>query len=1202
LKVGTLLKKSSSLGLRNMKDGEIMKRFHVVALFVPLFLCAIPLARAVDPPKPNIKLSSASGPVGSKVTITGTNLGSDPKNNTVTFGDVAAEAKTWTDKKIEVTVPAGAKTGDVVVQVKVADVASNDVPFKVTASPAKPLACSKGDPVTLGVLNGKDADALALTLSSVFHGQFVATVCDSKPDSSGDKSVSPPASGGDSSGSSKNTLQVKSFGGTTVKKCSAANVSRCALDGLAVSLDRDNFKGILNSNYVVQVNGFALSLVRAFPHPTPDIDVEAVDNGRRIGIDSPDFLILVPSAAVVGQTSSVKTLAQHVAGLKHDFELLSKYAPPYPAKVCPAGGTIAAESCLAEHTIVLSALNPRDVALHAAGLFPAAYVQPPVRVFPLNHAVALLPPNYVEDPSAATVEQYELYQQNQQQMALIAALQSAPPAASPAASTTPVTTTSTTIKTPLPSSTKVGDSAAQDNANSLAAATASILTTTSTTPAAAGSAPSSPGGTTTPAPGAASPPATPSAASAQPAAPSWGIDNIVRLYDYRDAAGIAAAINGMVSYLPNSRPIVQALSDNGANDMIEILPSAAKQDGYTLGDIERAVSLLDLPRPQLSLQVWSYQISATVKNPVEPAKNRKVKCPKTKRSSQPCREYGEEDDARTALENVNARVDEANRHMTKALEGGMDAIYQEALKKARPIPVCSPVHSPADCDPRARVDDPFFQEDFREYLTMKYHDCVVRDGYCLGYYDALDYPSEGSGHVTNASLGRLLLFLAATNYLEAGRLKGLIIDRMQTALGDRPCVQTHPLCDRKSTPDSSTRYFSRLSDQLDRVAEPGNLRILRAAFLDFFFNYKWTINYPNDFVPYDLRHSAHTLDDLLQPIVNAFNHDIDEYVQDQLDDPNLIPKTSKAGLINQGMVSVATLSGTQAMVSGEVSNYFNITQTPSLSEVAQNLLAPSSSSSTGGAPGLQGLISTNPYVVGGEALASMLAPQRAVAQLARGITLTVTPTSLDTASSAELNVNLLVNEPDGSPQTVNTSTTTQDLLDRVASHVVTDTVRVQSLKLFDLSTLSMEITHPQTPTCVPLADEGGWRVLSYFAAVPFSVPCAVWRSTFGSMPVAGRLFEWPRPPITVDNRSVAIIRAVVVPTAMDLGEALDFETDRVRDPVTNLTESLSSVSQLGWKTRQFHRLMMQCILNSAVPGCPARLSEIPDDLRKPTTN
>jgi hypothetical protein len=1130
---------------------------------------------------------------------------------------VAAEAKTWTDQKIEVTVPAGVKTGDVVIRVKVANVASNEQPFKVTAPPAAPLACSKGDPINLGVLNGKDADALSLTLSSLFHGRFVVAACDSKTDSSVSKSAAPSASADDASGGSKNTLQVKGVGSIAVKKCAAANPPRCALDGLAASLDRDNFKGILNSNYVVRVNGFAPSLVAAFPHPTPDIDVELVDNGLGIGVASVDFLILVPSYAVLGQSSSLKTMAQHAAGLKRDFELLSQYAPPYPAKLCPVGGTFAAELCLSEHTIVLSVLNPRDVALHAASLFPAANVQPPVRVFSLNHAVALLPPGYAEDTSAAAVEQYELYLQNQQQTALIGALQSGSPAAGPAPSTSPLTTTSTTIKTPLPSPVTTPDFAPQGNNANSASATTSILTTTSTVPPPAGSAPSGPSGTSTPGAGAASSAMPPIAASAQPSAPSWGIDNIVRLYDYRDARGIAAAINGMVSYLPNSRPIVQALSYNGANDMIEILPSAAKQDGYTLGDIERAISLLDLPRPQLSLQVWSYQISAKVKNPLEPDRNRKVKCPKTNKSSQPCREYGEQDDARTALERVDARVDEANRRMTKALESGMDAIFQEALKKARPIPVCSLTLLPSNglahpsltprlnesaCDPKSRAEDPFFQEDFREYLTMKYHDCVVRDRYCIGYYNALDYPSEGYGHVSDASLGRLLLFLAATNYVEASTLKEMIIEHMRSVLGERPCIQTHLLCDRRSLTDSSKRYFNRLSDQFDRVTESGNLRILRAAFLDFFFNYKWTINYPNDFVPYDLRRSAHALDDLLQPIVNAFDRDIDEYVQDQLDDPSLVPKTSKAGLVSQGMVSIAALSGTQGMVSGQVSNYFNVTQTPSLSEVAQHLLAPSSSGGTGGALGLQGLISTNPYVVGGEALASMLAPQKAIAQLSRGITLTVTPTSLDTASSAELNVNLLVNEPDGSPQAVNTTSTTQDLLDRVASHVVTDTVRVQSLKLFDLSTLSMEITHSQTSTCVPLADEGGWRFLSYFAAVPFSVPCAVWRSTFGSMPVAGRLFEWPRSPITVDNRSVAIIRAVVVPTAMDLGEALDFESDRVKDPVTNVTESLWSVGQLGWRARQFHRLMMQCVLNSSVQGCPARLSEIPDDLRKPATN
>jgi hypothetical protein len=909
-------------------------------------------------------------------------------------------------------------------------------------------------------------------------------------------------------------------------------------------------------------------LALAFPHPTLDIDVEQANNGRADNGNSDNYLILVPSSTVLGQAAAQKALAQDVAGLKHDFQLLYRLyqstlpaAPPGPC-LAPAGAVAPDDSarCFANNTVAFSVLDPRDAALQADALLPG-YIG---EVFPLNRSVTFLPRDSPIDfgraSTARAVEQYELYKQNQKQTQFLASLQSTPPAGSPTPAASPVTTTTTTVKTPVPPSSSGSTTGGGSSAPS--SATTSISTSTSTTPAAG----ASPSGAATPAAGS-TPSAAPAGASAtpppaQPVAPSWTIDNIVRLYDYRDAPGIAAAINGMVLYVPNSRPIVQALSDNGANDLIEILPSAAAQGGYTVGDIERAISLLDLPRPQLSLQVWSYQISAKVKNPVKPYKRFDV--------------TAEEDDARTALKNVNQKVDQTNRNMTKALERGMETIYNAA--RANP--------------------DSFFDATFRGYLTQKYHECILRDRYCLGYYDALDYPDQvypdqvPSNKVIGASLGHLLLFLAAASDTQANPLVNTIIGNMEselTSIPIYPCAQ------------QQNGSFARFREQLDRVSQPGNLHILRAAFLDFFFNYKWTLNYPNDFIPYDLRHSAHALDDLLQPMDNAFNQDIDDYVQAQLDeDQCLIPRTRRAGLISQGMVSVAALSGTPATVSGQVSNYFNITQIPSLSQVAQNLLA--GANNTAGPTGLQGLVSTNPYVVGGEALAGILAPPKLTAQLTRGITLTVTPTSLDTASAAELNVSLVVNEPDGAPQSVNSAAATQDLLDRVASHVVTDTVRVQSLKLFDLSTLSMQITHPQTPTCLPLEDDGFWRKVSYVAAVPFSVPCAVWRSAFGSVPVAGRLFEWPRPPITVDNRSVAIIRADVVPTAMDFGEALNFESDRVRDPVTGLTESLSSVSQLGWRTRQFHRLLMQCVVNSTPVGCPVTLSDVPEDVRKPTTN
>ena len=1109
---------------------------------------------------------------------------------------------------------------------------------------ATALSRSRAFSIPLGALSGTDADALAQTLSTVFHGQYIVTACaDAKKDDSSSQPASPAAPGADSSGSSKHTLMVQAVGKSTVKAC-PLDASRCAFDAVEGSLDRDNFSGgVLNSNFVVHIEDkdFAIKLSNNFLHPVPDIDVErAVDDHeakdcvaecergckkqtagaceKECSDDCKEsfkgrgaYLILVPSSLVVKQSATLKTLGEDAAGLKQDFERLSKrFSTPVPSddsnesRCFPAADPSDseqikirkikdAEQCFADYTVMLSVLDPRDVALQAKRLFDDR-VAPDPQVFPLNHSVVLLPassrPN--SNQTAAAIEQFELYQQDQKQSKLTAMLQSSSGAGTPATGTPVTTTVTSTTKTSLP--------AASGKTNPSSTTSTSTTTSTITQPSAqagagagsgatgaaaapssqsaGGASSSSAGGSSSgSAGGAGSGGGQTSGGQAQPAQPTWGIDNIVHLYHYRDAAGIATAINGMVSYVPNSRPIVAPLSDFGANDMLEILPTAAAQGGYTIGDIERAISLLDLPRPQLSLQVWSYQISAKVENPNKPYS----------------RGGDSPDAARCVLNKVNRRVDEANLKMTKALQAGMHEVFKTA---------------------RGAAPNGFFDEHFREYLTERYSDCIKKDRYCLGYFTALEYPDVNSTdtgqYVAGASLGRLLLFLAAATDAEAKDLAPHIVDRMQAELG-KPCPSDSCApCGSEKCPHAGKPgiYFSRVAEELNRITLPGNLSALRAAFLDFFFNYKWTLNYPNDFVPYDLRRSAHVLDDLLQPIINAFNADIDEYVQDNLDDPGLICKTEKAGLISQGRVQVAALSGTQAFISGQVSNYFNITQTPSLSEVAQGLLAASSSgggsgsgngsaggggasasgaggatqgSGTAGASGgkggggtssggsassaLQGLISTNPYVVGGEALAAILAPPKVTAELTKGVTLTVTPTSLDTASSAELTVNLLVNEPDGGPQSVNSTATKQDLLDRVASHQVTDVVRVQSLKLFDLSTLSMEITHPQTPTCVPLAEDQPGRTFSYIAAVPFSVPCAVWRSVFGSIPVAGRLFEWPRAPITVDNRSVAIIRATVVPTAMDFGEALTFEDDRIADPVTNSTIALSSTRQIGWR-------------------------------------
>jgi hypothetical protein len=68
------------------------------------------------PTGPNISsLSVAAGPVGTAVTINGVNFAATQGASTVTFNGIAAQPTAWSATSITVTVPRGAKTGNVVV-------------------------------------------------------------------------------------------------------------------------------------------------------------------------------------------------------------------------------------------------------------------------------------------------------------------------------------------------------------------------------------------------------------------------------------------------------------------------------------------------------------------------------------------------------------------------------------------------------------------------------------------------------------------------------------------------------------------------------------------------------------------------------------------------------------------------------------------------------------------------------------------------------------------------------------------------------------------------------------------------------------------------------------------------------------------------------------------------------------------------------
>src|SRR5258708_39612269 len=86
-----------------------------LSILVLLVLSGVMEVRAQTP---NISsLSPTSGLVGTSVTIARTNFGSTQGTSTVTFNGTTATVTSWGSGSIQVTVPSGATTGNVVVNV-----------------------------------------------------------------------------------------------------------------------------------------------------------------------------------------------------------------------------------------------------------------------------------------------------------------------------------------------------------------------------------------------------------------------------------------------------------------------------------------------------------------------------------------------------------------------------------------------------------------------------------------------------------------------------------------------------------------------------------------------------------------------------------------------------------------------------------------------------------------------------------------------------------------------------------------------------------------------------------------------------------------------------------------------------------------------------------------------------------------------------
>lgn len=533
-------------------------------------------------------------------------------------------------------------------------------------------------------------------------------------------------------------------------------------------------------------------------------------------------------------------------------------------------------------------------------------------------------------------------------------------------------------------------------------------------------------------------------------------NHIIRLYNSRNADKVATAIKGTF-------PDIDAGA--AADDVIFLKGNPT--DAHSFSNVDRLVARLDLPRPGVTLNVWSLQLSS--KDPVE-----------LDNDSHSVQE--QVDRYNGALENALAqgwhRLSEqwGTGPSTPTAKAFHDYIAKVDIK-------CGPI--PLDAC-RSRNQSPFF--------TLN-QDCA-QDHYCLGFKDAFD--------LTTPSLTRMLLILASTD--NPDKTAKDVVDEMEKptagyVAGDPQLV------------------FTNFKTRLSRLtASSKELGALRAAYADFLYTYKWSVSYSNDFVPYELPTSASNLDSQLEPFMSALNQDVATYLEkvQKLVREDLVKKKYdvKKQLYSTGMVSVRAISGLSSEVDTKTASFFDATPPVTVNDVAKGLKDAETN--------MPAAVSGN---LGAHAAAALMAglsaEKPAVARVGRALTFKATPVSLITASAAELDVTLEASE-DGDNQVFfkdAAGTKQVDDTSRVAQHKVATHVRVESMKLFELSSFSASLR----------------RKNRTFPLIP----------PFVELPYIGSLVRIPLASDPTFHRSFAIAGAIVVPTAADLAFGIPFVGDRI---------------------------------------------------------
>ena len=422
------------------------------------------------------------------------------------------------------------------------------------------------------------------------------------------------------------------------------------------------------------------------------------------------------------------------------------------------------------------------------------------------------------------------------------------------------------------------------------------------------------------------------------------------------------------------------------------------------------------------------------------------------------------------------------------------------------------------------------------YLTYGV-DCDLGKAYCLGYL-----VSENS----YPSMAKILVALALTKEPRTHVDKLIsamekLCDPSQQSINDQTCESPDITSESRMPNELSNdknRWgmgprFSNFKRALYRLYKDTRHRLVQAAVADFLFYYKWSVVNPHDFDSYGFSRSADHLNSLFAPVFEEFMRDLREHVNTFTEHPEWSKVTEglpedrglDTGLRTSGVIRVSALSGTQATVGAQGASYFDVTQ-------SSDLAMPMSKG------GIQVL----------ERLVAAMSVKPKVVEIMRGMRLTVRPMALADGSSADLDMDIQFGDS-GTKDNL-------DVLDRVVTHTVNTKVRVEALRLFEVSTFLNRVTRP-------ISDRPKGPVGRF------------WHAIFGGIPGLNRFFLTRSGSESVLHRSLVMVQAVIVPTALDLAWSLQFD-------------SAGREKGAHKKYKTFHEYMRRCLILSPTLRCEDR--------------